>query len=168
LVAATQEGLPLEPTPFAVVAQRVGTTEAEVLRRLRAWSRDGTLRRIGVIVRHRTLGYRANAMVVWDVPDEQVADLGGRLGRSAGVTLCYRRRRVPPLWPYNLYCMLHGRGRTEVTALLDELAEHCGMAEVPREILFSGRCFKQRGARYQPGVPAAEVANCAMRRVAGA
>jgi DNA-binding Lrp family transcriptional regulator len=109
----------------------------------------GIIKRLGVVVRHHELGYRANAMVVWDVPDERVDVLGQQLGRQDCVTLCYRRPRRLPDWPYNLFCMVHGRDRDDVRACIGRMAEGLGLETVPHTVLFSGRRFKQRGARYR-------------------
>ena len=114
LLIALQEGLPLAPRPFAVLGDAAGIGEAEVLEQIRQWTAAGLIRRLGVIVRHRELGYRANAMVVWDVPDTLVRPLGINLAQQAGVTLCYRRTRARPRWDYNLYCMIHGKSREVV------------------------------------------------------
>ena len=75
---------------------------------------EGRIRRIGAVIRHRRLGYEANAMAVWDVPDAQVGEIGRALGRDPCVTLCYRRARALPHWRYNLYCMVHGKQRGQV------------------------------------------------------
>jgi siroheme decarboxylase len=147
LLAAIQDGLPLVPRPFAAIGERVGMPEHEViaaLTRLRA----GVIKRIGVIVRHHEIGYRANAMVVWDVPDARVKEAGQRLAALPFVTLCYRRPRRPPVWPYNLFCMIHGRARAEVEAQIEHAARAAGLDGLPRAVLFSRRRFKQRGARY--------------------
>ena len=148
LIAAIQEGLPLTPRPYADVARQLGWTEDEVLARIRALSDSGVISRFGVIVRHQELGYRANAMVVWDVPDDTVTDAAAALIGLPYVTLCYRRRRVPPAWPYNLFCMIHGRDRTRVEGLAAEAGQAAGLGDCPNAVLFSGRRFKQRGARY--------------------
>jgi len=148
LVAVVQDGLPLVPQPYAAIGERLGLPESEVRDRLRRMLESGAIRRLGVVVRHRELGYRANAMVVWDVPDERVAELGRLLGRQACVNLCYRRPRRPPDWPYNLFCMIHGRNRAGVLAHLEELIGCCGLEGVPYQVLFSRRRFKQRGAHY--------------------
>jgi DNA-binding Lrp family transcriptional regulator len=153
LLAALAEGLPLEPRPFAVLGERLGLTEAEVLDALRALGERGVVRRFGVVVRHHELGYRANAMVVWDVPDERVDAVGKMLATAPGVTLCYRRPRRPPDWPYNLFCMIHGRDREVVLRAVERAAEATGLASVPRAVLFSGRRFKQRGAVFGPTSP---------------
>ena len=111
----------------------------------------GVIKRFGVVVRHHELGYRANAMVVWDIPDERVRDIGQQLGDFAFVTLCYRRPRRLPVWPYNLFTMIHGRDREQVLARVEELVQACGLGDVARDVLFSQRRFKQRGARYGGG-----------------
>jgi len=148
LVAAIQDGLPLCERPWARIGERLGMSEAEVLARVRAMVARGEIRRMGVVVRHRELGYRANAMVVWNVPDERVATLGQRLGGEPCVTLCYRRPRRPPRWPYNLFTMIHGRDRTRVLACLDELIARHDLRDIPHEVLFSRHRYKQCGARY--------------------
>ena len=148
LLAALQDGLPLTTRPYAALGDATGLDEEVVIRRLRRLIETGVIRRFGVIVRHRQLGYRANAMVVWDVPDETVAEVGERMAALPQVTLCYRRPRRAPDWPYNLFCMIHGKDRARVLAQVEETASACGLDAVPHEVLFSGRCFKQRGARY--------------------
>jgi DNA-binding Lrp family transcriptional regulator len=155
LLAALQEGLALVPRPYAVLAECSGLTEPAVLVRLRQWQMRGVIRRLGVIVRHRRLGFEANAMVVWDVPDDRVVSAGRWLAQQAGVTLCYRRERRPPAWNYNLFCMIHGRERTSVLERVDALTREGGLEQWPRDSLFSVRAFKQCGARYiQPAAAA--------------
>jgi DNA-binding Lrp family transcriptional regulator len=150
LVAAIEDGLPLVSRPYAAVGARIGLGEAEVIEALRRLIAAGVIKRFGVIVRHGELGYRANAMVVWDVPDERVAHAGQRLAELPLVTLCYRRPRHPPVWPYNLFCMIHGRDRRRVEAQIERITVAAGLAALPRAVLFSRRRFKQRGARYAP------------------
>ncbi|GAA0594602.1 Lrp/AsnC family transcriptional regulator [Craurococcus roseus] len=150
LLAALADGLPLEPHPFAALGERLGLTEAQALDALRALRDRGVVRRFGVVVRHHELGYRANAMVVWDVPDAAVDAAGRALAAAPDVTLCYRRPRRLPDWPYNLFCMIHGRGRDAVLRAVERAAYAAGLAAVPREVLFSGKRFKQRGAVFGP------------------
>jgi DNA-binding Lrp family transcriptional regulator len=153
LLAVLQEGLPLESRPYAVMGARVGYTEEEVIERLARWQALGVIKRLGVIVRHRRLGYDSNAMVVWDIPDDEVREVARRLCELPFVTLCYRRPRQLPDWPYNLFCMIHGQDRSRVEAQIRELIDTCGIADRPTATLFSTRCFKQRGARYGAGRP---------------
>ncbi len=148
LIAAIQDGLPLVSRPYAAIAEQIGISEQEVVRRLGDLIDQGTIKRFGVVVRHHELGYRANAMVVWDIPNERVAQIGERLSGQDCVTLCYQRPRRLPLWPYNLFTMIHGRDRDSVLACIERLIEETGLTRVRHEVLFSKQRFKQRGARY--------------------
>jgi DNA-binding Lrp family transcriptional regulator len=154
LVAALDAGMPLCANPYATLGRQCDMSEAEVIRRLTVWVNAGIVRRIGTVVRHRPLGFRANAMVVWNVPDGEVSALGRRAAVDPAVTLCYRRARVGGAWPYNLFCMFHGRERDAVRDSIRRVAIETGLERYPSEILFSTRCFTQRGARYAESVPA--------------
>ena len=148
LVMALQEGLPLFIRPFQVLASRVGCEESEVLERISRWCEEGVIKRFGVVVRHHELGYTANAMLVQDIPDALVGQLGETLAREPGVTLCYQRPRVPPDWPYNLFCMIHGQARAVVEAKIAEMRERLALGRYTHDTLFSLTRFKQTGARY--------------------
>jgi len=150
LIIEAQDGLPLTPRPYAALANRLGETEQSVLAETRRLLAGGAIKRIGAVVRHRRLGLTENAMTVWDVPDTQVHEYGRRLATHARITLCYARRRQPPHWPYNLFCMVHARQRDQAHRALDSATLAAGLGDYPREVLFSTRCFRQRGARYAP------------------
>ena len=148
LIAAIQNGIPLVSRPYAEIGALAGMSEQEVIACLTQLLEQGVIRRFGVVVRHHELGYRANAMVVWDVPDTDVSDVGQCLGQFDCVTLCYRRPRRLPEWRYNLFSMIHGRDRDEVLGLVEQLRAACNLTNIPHEVLFSRRRFKQCGARY--------------------
>ena len=148
LISVLQEGLPMFIRPFQLIAGRVGTSESEVLGRIHRWLEEGAIKRFGVVVRHHELGFRANAMLVHDIPDDRVGDVGRALAEEQAVTLCYRRPRCLPDWPYNLFCMIHGRERGEVEATIAELRRRHGLEDCAHETLFSLTRFKQSGARY--------------------
>lgn len=157
LVAALAEGLPLVDRPYRAVGAALGLAEDEVISRIQAMRDSGIIRRFGIIVRHHELGFRANAMAVWDIPDEAVGETGRCLAEAPEVTLCYRRPRRPPDWPYNLFCMIHGRDRSAVEEAIALLVERFHLGAHPHAVLFSTRRFKQTGARYgRPLVRAAE------------
>ena len=148
LVMALQEGLPLFIRPFSVLASRIGCDESEVIERIRRWCAEGIIKRFGVIVRHHELGYTANAMLVHDIPDELVGEVGEQLACEQEVTLCYQRPRVLPEWRYNLFCMIHGQLRAEVEARITDLRSRLRLDDYAYDILFSLTRFKQSGARY--------------------
>ena len=149
LIEVIQCGLPLVARPYQEIAQRLGWSEELVIEKLKTMIDGGTIKRLGIVVRHHELGYRANAMVVWDVADDQIDQLGEKLGMQDCVTLCYQRPRMLPEWPYNLFCMVHGRNREEVLECISTMTEGLGLKNVPHTVLFSGRRFKQRGAIYR-------------------
>ena len=101
---------------------------------------------VRVVVRHHELGYRANAMTVWDVPDDVATEFGRALAASEGVTLAYRRARHLPEWPYNLYCMVHGVDRRSSRSSSDRSPEAWARRVSARGALQPHR-FKQAGAR---------------------
>lgn len=148
LIGAVQQGLQLVSRPFAEIGESIGLSEGEVIAGLAQLQEQGVIKRMGVVVRHRELGYRANAMVVWDIPDDRISALGHCIGKFDFITLCYQRPRRLPAWRYNLFCMIHGRDRDDVLGLVAQLKEQCGLQDVPHEVLFSQRRFKQCGARY--------------------
>jgi len=152
LAALVEDGLPLVARAFDAWADALQWPREQVLATLQRWLRQGTLRRFGVIVRHHEAGFAHNAMTVFDVPDELVDGCGAALAGQRGVTLAYRRERAEG-WPFNLYCMVHGRDRVAVQAAIDTATLRCGLASHPRAVLFSRRRFKQVGARYFRDLP---------------
>ena len=146
LAALAEQGLPLVEQPFDAWAARLGQPLEQVLARLRLWLDARTLSRFGVVVRHHELGYIANAMTVFDVPEAEVDACGEALAQVPGVTLAYRRQRAPG-WPFNLYCMVHGRDRASVRQTVAQAVAQAGLRDKPQATLFSLRRFKQTGAR---------------------
>ncbi|MGE5640194.1 MAG: AsnC family transcriptional regulator [Clostridia bacterium] len=154
LVRALQAGLPLVERPYAEVAKAAGLTEDEVIERLREMLADGRVRRIGAVPNHYALGYTANAMSVWDVRDDAVAELGRRVGALPFVTHCYRRpRRLPqpasglPAWRYNLFAMVHGKDRAETARKIEEIRALLGRHSRGHDVLYSTRILKKTGLR---------------------
>ncbi len=147
IVLATQSGLPLDPQPYHTVAEKVGVSAEEVMERMRRMLAAGVIRRIGVVPNHYALGYKANGMTVWNVPDERVDDLGEKIGALEFVTHCYHRPRHLPEWPYNLFAMVHGHDRSEVEQLVRQIADLIGEDDQGHEILYSTRILKKTGLR---------------------
>ena len=148
ILAAIEGGLPLVSRPYEAVADVLGISEAAVIGRLDAMLCKGIISRFGVVVRHRAFGYTANAMAVWDIADADVDAVAERFAAAPGVTLCYRRPRRLPHWRFNLFTMIHGTDRAAALAVIDGLAGMAGPEIAARDVLFSLRCFKQRGAVF--------------------
>lgn len=150
VLLALAQGLPLHPQPYAQLGATLGLSETVVLEQTHALLAQGLIKRLGIVVRHHELGFKANAMAVWDIPDAATAAVGAALARAEGVHLCYQRRRCLPQWPYNLFCMLHGQDRAAVLARLHQLNRDLQLQRYPQAVLFSLRRYKQCGAHYGP------------------
>jgi DNA-binding Lrp family transcriptional regulator len=147
LIRATQAGLPLVPRPYEAVGAALGLSGEQVRERLQAMLDTGLIRRIGAVPNHYRLGFTANGMSVWDVADDLVDALGERIGALTGVSHCYRRPRRLPVWPYNLFAMLHGRSRDEVERQAQEIQQLLGDACRAHDILYSTAILKKTGLR---------------------
>ena len=147
LIVATQAGLPLLTKPYHALAERLGVSAGEVQSRLQRMLERGLIRRIGAVPNHYALGYTANGMSVWDIPDERVDALGERVGGLKFVTHCYRRPRSLPDWPYNLFAMVHGSNRPEVEAKVAQIATLIGSECRSHDVLYSSRILKKTGLR---------------------
>jgi len=148
LIKAVEHGLPIVSRPYSIIAKQLNSTEQEVISRLQYLIDSGAIKRYGVVVRHKELGYTANGMVVWNIPDNKVDEIGACIGKYSCVTLSYRRPRRLPNWSYNLFTMVHGSDREEVKQKLQQIIDECGLQDIEHNILFSTRRFKQRGASY--------------------
>lgn len=155
LLQALTSGLQLVSNPYATLAEELNRDTGDVMARIRAMQAAGIIARLGVIVRHRALGWSSNAMVVWDLPSAAIAAAGPALAACPGITLCYERRPVPGIWPYRLYSMIHARSRSEAEEVLGRAAALPELASAPHKVLFSTRCFKQTGALIKPKEKAA-------------
>lgn len=149
LLGALENGLSIVERPYREVADSLGATEIEVQHRLRRLADAGIVSRFGCVLRHRTLGYTANAMAVWDIADDRVDNVGLRFSRNPSVTLCYQRPRRQPDWPYNLFCMVHAKTKTDALDVIDDLNRMPEVVGARHAVLFSVRCFKQRGATFR-------------------
>jgi DNA-binding Lrp family transcriptional regulator len=148
IVLATQAGLPLDPQPYHRLAEQLGVEACLIQSRMQQMLDDGRIRRIATIPNHYKLGYIANGMSVWNVPDKQIDHLGEQLGALEYISHCYRRPRYLPEWPYNLFAMVHGMDRDEVKDKVLQIANLLGDADQGHEILFSTKILKKTGMRF--------------------
>ena len=149
IIVATQAGLPLVAEPYAVLAQQLGLQTNEVLQRVAAMQARGIIRRIAAVPNHYALGYTANGMSVWNVTDDQISELGRKVGALDYVSHCYQRPRHLPLWPYNLFAMVHGRSQEDVEAKISSIAKLLGGHCRGHEVLYSKRILKKTGLRIK-------------------
>jgi len=148
-----EKGLPEHLSPYQVVAEQLGLSEQQVLTQINLWQAEGLIRRFGLVIKHRQLGYNANAMVVWNIAYSEIDNVAQQLSKCAPVSLCYQRPRRLPDWPYNLFCMIHGTDRSLVLEQISQITEQLGLGSIEKDILFSFKAYKQHGARYSKVTP---------------
>lgn len=147
IIVATQSGLPLVRKPYHALAAQLGLAPEAIMARLQRMLDAGIIRRIAAVPNHYALGYKANAMSVWDVPGEKIRTLGRRIGALDFVSHCYHRPRHPPEWPYCLFAMVHGYERAEVTEKVEQIARLLGPDNRGHELLYSTKILKKAGLR---------------------
>lgn len=152
LIEVTQQGLPLDLNPYQVIADELWLEEDEVIERLQKMMDRGLIRRIGLVPNHYRLGYKFNAMTVWDVPDDKVTELGQQVGAMDFVSHSYERPRHLPLWRYNLFAMVHGRSEAEVEQKVAQLRELLKEHLRDGKRLDSKRILKKTGMRIKRAV----------------
>ena len=145
IIIELQKGLPLASRPFEIMGKRLNMTEESLINRITYLKENGFIRRFGAAVRHRDLGFTANAMVVWDVSDSKTDEAGKIMASFKEVSHCYQRPRHQG-WPYNLFTMVHGRTREECIKTADQISEATGLEKY--ELLFSTAELKKSSMRY--------------------
>ena len=145
VVRAMADGIPIVARPYAILAEKAGLTEEEFLRRLRALKERGILRRVGAVLQHRRAGFSANALCVWQIPEERLDEVGAIASREAAVSHCYSRESLPE-WPYNFYVMLHAKSREECEKIADRISRESQMGK--GQMFYSVREWKKAAMRY--------------------
>ncbi|HSC01901.1 MAG TPA: AsnC family transcriptional regulator [Solirubrobacteraceae bacterium] len=147
VIRATQGDMPVIPEPYAPAAEQLNIPQAQLLAHLQAMQERKLLRRVAAILFHRRAGFSANGMGVWKVPDERIMEIGPRMAAFRGISHCYERPTYRD-WPYSVFTMAHGRSKEECDAILDSIAEECGIGATDRATLYSSTEFKKVRLHY--------------------
>lgn len=126
LLQELQIEIPLVSRPFLVLAQKLNLSEEEVLTKIKELIASRIIRRFGATLAHQQVGYVVNAMVVWQVPNAQIKEVGRKLASFPEITHCYAR--LPQFkWPYNLYTMVHGKTHQQCQEIINTLVKASGI-----------------------------------------
>ena len=147
IIRGTQSGLPVCQEPYQEVADALGISKELVMQRLMKMIEQGMIRRIAVVPNHYALGYVANGMAVWNVPDDYVDKAGEIIGNLDFVSHCYQRTRHLPDWPFNLFAMVHGKDRESTDNKISLITELLGDKNQGCAVLYSKRILKKTGLR---------------------
>lgn len=96
LLNSYQRGLPLSPTPYADMAERLGVTEHEVLDCLRGLRQRGVVSRVGAVFRPNRVG--VSTLAAMRVPVERLEEVAGLVSASSEVNHNYERSHDFNLW----------------------------------------------------------------------
>ena len=140
VVRALQGNVPLSRDPFAELATTLNMEHAQLLALLSRWKACGILRRVGLIMRHTQLGFRANGMCVWTVEADRVEAAGRYLAAQREVSHCYERPGFEG-FPYNLYAMTHAGDSDELKRCFERLGSEGDLGE--GRMMVSVREFKK-------------------------
>lgn len=145
ILLETNKGLLLTPAPFNEIAAQLGITPREVIARLIKLRENGVIRRFGASIKPIDLGFSANALVAWKVPENRVQEVGSHLSKYQEVTHCYERKTIAGKWEYNLYTVMHAQKREDIEQLVSNLSEATAVNDYL--ILYSTRDLKKAYAR---------------------
>jgi len=140
LLAQAEKGIPLIPEPFEEIATNLGITSQEAISRLQKLRESGIIRRFGVSVKPNGVGYLANALVAWKVPQTRMAEVSQYFCRQKEVSHCYEREPVEGEWEYNLYTVMHAHERVTVEERVKQHATEVAVCDFL--ILFSAKNLK--------------------------
>jgi DNA-binding Lrp family transcriptional regulator len=140
-----QKDLNVIAEPFRELASNLRITTAELFAKAREYEEIAIMRRFAAILRHRDAGFVANGMVVWQVPEERIDEVGFKLAGFPQVSHCYRRP-IYPDWRFNLFSMVHARSLQAAEKMAEEMSETIGVKDY--QILFSSREFKKERVKY--------------------
>ena len=147
VIRALQGPMEAIERPYDTAAAEVGMTTEELLAHLGGMVERKLLRRVAAILFHRRAGFSANGMGVWKVPEAEIMTTGARMASFRGISHCYQRPTYED-WPYSVFTMAHGRSKEECDAVLDSIAEDCGMGPEDRATLYSSTEYKKIRLHY--------------------
>jgi DNA-binding Lrp family transcriptional regulator len=147
VIRALQGPMKAVERPYDEAAAELGMSTDDLLDRLRSMVDRKILRRVAAILFHRRAGFSANGMGVWKVPEGEIMETGGRMASFRGVSHCYQRPTYED-WPYSVFTMAHGRSKEECDAVLDSIAQECGMGPDDRATLYSSTEYKKIRLHY--------------------
>ncbi|MDY6964903.1 MAG: Lrp/AsnC family transcriptional regulator [Halobacteriota archaeon] len=130
--------IPLTRRPFEDISGSLGIKEEEVISRIKKLIDEGKFRRFSGLIAHRAIGITANAMCMWNVPEEKVEEIGKIMASFDEVTHCYERKNP---WGYNLFTMVHGYERSECREVIKRISQATGITDY--SIMFSDRELKK-------------------------
>jgi DNA-binding Lrp family transcriptional regulator len=145
ILRVIQDGVPVTREPFKEAAEELGMTQKELVKRVKTMNENGLIRRFSANINQRKLGITANAVVVWNIPEEKMEAAVPVFLERGEISHIYERRVYPGRWEYNLYTVVHDYDRESVERVAKKIADEIGVDDY--QVLFSKRRFKGTSSR---------------------
>ena len=145
IIKALQGDFPLVAEPYQVLAEQAGVSKELFLKRVKVLEAEQKIRKMGAVLRHREVGFSANVLVAWEVPNDRLDEVAEQMAKNPAVSHCYDRNTAPD-WPYNLYTMVHGHSREEDEKIAAKLGEEVQITK--RVMLYSKKEWKKTAMQY--------------------
>ncbi len=146
IISLLSQDIPLIQRPFERLAAGLGIKENLLLSRLKSYKKNGLMRKFSAALNHRKIGFRHNAMVVWDIPDNSLEKAAKIMTSLFQVSHCYQRKKSAD-WDYNLYTMIHGKTKGECLKTVKQIFREVGCCNY--RVLFSSKEYKKSAADYR-------------------
>lgn len=145
IIKKIQGEIPIVPEPYKQIAEELGISQKQLIDKIKEFSSKGIIRRFGAILNHRNAGFKANAMVVWKIPEKRIKEITEIMVKFPEVSHCYRRP-VFPHWPYNIFTMIHGQTKSNCEKIVEEISRLSHISDY--SILYSTCQFKKVSMKY--------------------
>jgi len=145
VIKELQKDIDIVNEPFKKAIEYLNISYDEFFKVANELKDTGVMRRFASILNHRKAGFGANAMSVWEIPQEKAEEIGKELASFSAVSHCYLRPSFPN-WKYNVFAMVHAKTQDECNALIEEMAKDIGISNYSK--LYSTKEFKKQRIVY--------------------
>jgi len=119
-----QSDFPITPRPYLAIAQRLGFSENDVIKRLDRLKKKGIIRRIGGNFVPEKLGF-ISTLCAARVPEDKIQSFAKAVNRYPGVTHNYQRDNK-----YNVWFTFIAPSMKEIEENLENISRQTGIKKI--------------------------------------
>jgi len=119
-----QSDFPITPRPYLAIAERLGFSENDVIKRLGRLKKKGIIRRIGGNFVPEKLGF-VSTLCAARVPEDKIESFAVSVNRYPGVTHNYQRDNK-----YNVWFTFIAPSMKEIEENLKNISQQTGIKEI--------------------------------------
>ena len=123
-----QKEFPVTATPYAYIAEQLGTDEATVLQRLEILRKKGYISRIGPVFKPNGIGISLLAALA--VPADRLAEVADLINAYEEVNHNYEREH-----PYNLWFVLTAQDTDRLDFIINDIEQRTGLCMLQLPLL---------------------------------